>query len=428
MTRQDGARQQQDASLPQAAATGTAEKAAAEVSAAAAVGSTSGPLLASGGAAVSVAQQITRVAREAGVGPFRQFREILALRGGERGLRAPDYYAFGLYRPDLSPEDKRAFVSDAASSRLNLRLSPPMLTHLRGFLSDKFAYPLYLEALGMPTTRLAAAYLPGRDAGNRPSLADADAIARYLGHEARLPLFGKPLYSLRALGSVLIAARSADGATLTLGDGRQVGTQEVAAQIAKDHPSGYLFQQVVAQDPQVTARVGPAVATLRMVTVIAEDRPELLYALWKMPAPQAHSDNFWQAGSLIAPVDVGTGTVGSARRGTGPDSAWLDLHPATGAELRGYALPQWQAARDLALRAHAQFPVNGILGFDIALGADGPLVVECNENPSHTLYQFATGRGFLNAEFRAVIARIEARNARLQSAREARHAYFAQGG
>ena len=63
----------------------------------------------------------------------------------------------------------------------------------------------------------------------------------------------------------------------------------------------------------------------------------------------------------------------------------------------------------LACDAHAVFPEFGICGFDIAITPEGPKVLECNDNPSHMLYQLAAQRGVNNAELVPVWDQVIAR-------------------
>jgi hypothetical protein len=110
--------------------------------------------------------------------------------------------------------------------------------------------------------------------------------------------------------------------------------------------------------------------------------------------------------------------VQKIRHGSGPDTQWVETHPVTGAQLQGMTLPSWQSVLDLATAAHATVPDNGILGWDIAITPQGALLIECNENTGHGLYQLASGRGALNADFLPVFDKITARNARILQAFE----------
>lgn len=114
--------------------------------------------------------------------------------------------------------------------------------------------------------------------------------------------------------------------------------------------------------------------------------------------------------------------VGALRtlRGTGLKAEALETHPTSGAQVVGAMLPHWDETLKTACDAHAVFPEFGICGFDIAVTADGPKVLEYNDNPSHMLYQIAAGRGLVNANlapiWQAVSDRQTKQVARLKAA------------
>ena len=362
---------------------------------------------------------IAQVARKAGVSPFRQFADIVRLKGGKTRLTAREYYEFQVYDPALNPAQKRAFVGERGSFALNLRLAPPGLTNMRNFLADKVGLTAMMGALGLATTHMQAAFAPSRGFGALPTLRSAADVARFLTSQARFPLFGKPVRGSQALGSVLITGVK-DGMA-RLGNGQNVAVADLADEIARNTTYGYVLQDAVTPHPQIAALTGSqTLSTIRVVTVNHDDRPEVLYTVWKLPSATAMSDNFWQKGSLISLVDPASGTVQKIRYGSGPETQWVDTHPVTGAPLRGLTLPCWQSVLDLATAAHAVVPDNGILGWDIAITPEGALLIECNENTGHALYQLASGRGVLNGDFLPIFDKIVARNARILAAFEAR--------
>jgi D-alanine-D-alanine ligase-like ATP-grasp enzyme len=55
-------------------------------------------------------------------------------------------------------------------------------------------------------------------------------------------------------------------------------------------------------------------------------------------------------------------------------------------------------------------PEAGVIGWDVAISPDGPLIIECNTNPFHTLYQMAHRRGVRNPDFMPVFERVAARS------------------
>ena len=365
------------------------------------------------------------VARKHGVSPFRQMADMWKLKGGANQIVAAEYYEYQLYLPEMTPAQKKEFVGEKGSFALNLRLAPPNFTHQRNFLADKVALTTMMGALGLPTTTIQACFHPYRGFGQTLTLRDAAAIRAFLTGPARYPLFGKPIRGAGSFGSVSI--RRIEGEVAHLANGATIPLASLCDQIAGCTEFGYVFQDAVIQHPQVAEICGSAgVSTIRAVTVNDNDRPRMLYALWKLPAAGAMSDNFWQKGSLIALIDHATGQVQKVRYGTGPDTQWVQDHPVTGARLAGITLPGWDKVVTLAESLHAVMPDNGILGWDIALTPEGARLIECNENTGHGLYQLASGRGVLNADFAPTFAAVEARNARLLAAISARKAAHAK--
>jgi hypothetical protein len=359
------------------------------------------------------------VARQHGVSPLKQFADLWRLKGGRTQLVAREYYDYQLYLPSFSAEEKREFVGEKGSLALNLRLAPPAFTNMRNFLADKVGLTTLMAGMGLATTRIQACFHPFRGFGTLPTLRSAAEIRAFLTGPARYPLFGKPIRGAGSFGSVMVERLEGDLAHL--GNGATLGLEALCAQIAAEVTYGYVFQDAVVPHPQMTAiHGGRAVSTVRAVTVNASDRPEMLYALVKLPAATAMSDNFWQKGSLIALVNCATGVVEKVRYGSALDTQWVEAHPLTGAPVKGITLPHWPSVVDLALAAHAVVPDNGILGWDIALTPEGARLIECNENTGHGLYQLASGRGVLNADFAPKFAAVEARNARLIAAFDAR--------
>ena len=178
------------------------------------------------------------------------------------------------------------------------------------------------------------------------------------------------------------------------------------------YSGGFLFQDALTPHPDMAHIAGSSIGCVRVVTVNDGSGPKPAYAVWKMPAPDAMSDNFWQAGSLLAHLDLGTGEVLSCILGTGLAAEALSTHPTSGEQVLGTMLPHWEETLKIAQDAHAVFPEFGICGFDIAVTAEGPHILECNDNPSHMLYQMAAGRGVANTYLAPVWQAVTERQAK----------------
>lgn len=353
---------------------------------------------------------VAAAAKQSGVSPFTQFYHMLKLRYGARGIRFNDYYDLRLFDPAKSMEEKREFVGSDANLELNKRLSNADEVKLeRQILMRKALAEAYFRSKELPVTTTQATLGYNGQISYIPNLDSEAAVREFLREKAVYPLFAKPDMGSRSVGSARIDDYDPATDTLTIGNGKSAKVTDFACEIVEDYSDGFVFQHVVRQHPEATRVAGRSVGTVRVVTVHDGDIANILYALWKLPAPQAMSDNFWQDGSLLAALDPADGAIRTVRKGTGIRQELLDSHPATGASFDGFRIPMWQDVVRLATAAHETLPKIGILGFDIALGEDGPLIVECNTNPFHTLYQIAEGRGIYCKDLRPRIEKVASR-------------------
>lgn len=360
---------------------------------------------------------VAAAARQSGVSPLTQLYHMVRLRYGARGIRFNDYYDLRLFDPAKSMEEKREFVGSDANLELNRRLSNPDEVKLeRQILMRKALAEAYFRSKGLAVTTTQATLGYDGQISYIPNLDDAAAVMRFLRETAVYPLFAKPDSGSRSVGSARIDSYDPAADTLAIGNGKIVTVADFAREIVEDYSAGFVFQHVVDQHPEATRIAGKSVGTVRVVTVHDGERAHVLYALWKLPAPTAMSDNFWQDGSLLAALNPETGAIRTVRRGTGIRQEVLDTHPATGAAFGGVVLPMWDRVVTLATAAHDTLPKIGILGFDIALGRDEPLIVECNTNPFHTLYQIAEGRGIYCKDLRPRIEQVARRFGRVDPA------------
>lgn len=352
------------------------------------------------------ASMMVEVARKHGISPLRQMRESFRLALGKPKLSLHEYYSFGLYNPDLSWAEKQEYIGLKSNSIMNEWLSPPKMQLLRRFANDKILLTSTIRQLGFLSTETQAVVSSTTRYGNVEAITSAEGLKDFLLNRARFPLFGKPKDFFGSYGSALI--RGLDGDRVVLGNGKYVDINAFCRELISDYGSGYLLQSALQQHEDMKAVTGEAVGSLRIVTVREETMPHVLYSSWKIPAPSAMSDNFWQDGSMIAPIDVATGQAGQAWVGTGLESRTIDTHPVSGAPITGAQLPHWQEACRVAREVHAMLPEAGVIGWDVAISPEGPRIIECNTNPFHTLYQMAHRRGVRNADFMPVFKRVAA--------------------
>jgi hypothetical protein len=165
----------------------------------------------------------------------------------------------------------------------------------------------------------------------------------------------------------------------------------------------WLVQPRIVPHPALAAIAMSALPTARMTTIFNEDGvPELVTSVLRFPSVAGSLIDNIKAGGLMAPIDPESGVLGAACRGKAAGE--VETHPVTGAPVAGLALPDWDAAKAMALQAHAKaFPEYSMIGWDIAFAADGPMFIEGNGKPCIVVAQRATGRGIGDTRFGALI-------------------------
>lgn len=342
------------------------------------------------------AKALSDAARARGISALRLAAEIIRLSRGRQGLSRHDYFLFGVHQPQLTDAERREFLGTGVANRINLTLTPKGSQSLTGVFADKVLTDLLLGSVGLPRAEIRALAAPLRPQMPFRVLSGAAEIAAFLTQPGTLPIFGKPVNKARSLGAISILDRS--GQDLRLGDGREVPALVLATEIMEAYPDGYMFQELMQPHPQLATIVGPVIGSVRIVTLRLGGEIRPLYAAIKMPGAGQMVDDVSSYINSMAAVDVRTGRMIRGHDAQRLGGSFMPLNPVTGALIAGAQLPDWPAAVDLAVRVHALFPRQGILGPDIALTPDGPKITEVNGNPSHGFYQKCYARGFMDGE------------------------------
>ena len=149
-----------------------------------------------------------------------------------------------------------------------------------------------------------------------------------------------------------------------------------------------------------------ALPTVRALTIINEQgRPELVAAVFRMSIGANRTVDNIHAGGLACRVSLDEGALGLASNlGTDARLGWCSRNPTTGAQIEGTRLPYWDEARALAVAAHGAFDDRLLIGWDIGILDDGPIVLEGNRGPDMDLMQRFMETGFMTHRFGELIA------------------------
>lgn len=363
------------------------------------------------GRRVNVNAALAFAAKARKVSPWRIGLETLFLSVGSSKLDAKDYFLHGAWQPGLMWSGRKAFIGSSVNFALNSALNPVPTEEGRANIGDKLRSEKFFRAAGLPVVPIKAVAATQDPENGQRWLSDPTAVMHFLREPGALPCFGKPVHGSIGLGAVRLEGWE-DDETLRLGSGRRVTAKDLIAEIWAEHSAGYIFAQIASPHPELERLIGPIIGSLRVVTVDAGGGPEVLYSVLKAPARDATVDSAaGPLGSVVA-VDLHSGCIlrEQDRRSLGGIDSETNL--VSGAALAGQILPDFAVALRMAREAHASLGDHGILGIDIFLTDQGPLVSEANANPHHLMYQIGFARGLLNAD---LLPRLEAVRARYRS-------------
>ena len=101
------------------------------------------------------------------------------------------------------------------------------------------------------------------------------------------------------------------------------------------------------------------------------------------------ADNFHQGGKGVL-VDIETGKL----KGNGIDKKLDESENSiTGIKFDGFQIPYWEEIKDMVLEAALVNDKVNIVGWDIAISKDGPLIIEGNRGPGFDLVQILLKKG-----------------------------------
>jgi hypothetical protein len=360
------------------------------------------------------AQQLVEAWRDArlvaarnGVSTFRILRELVVLNA-THSLGVRPYFQYRLFDPALSPEDKRRYLPDTpwANARLWSRFTPKQYGCL---YANKLIFNRFFSALGLPVARILGVYDPlvGHTMDGRPLRSPAD-LRDWLPSVAKDGFVFKAIEGVRG-HSILVfdgPARHDPNRFATLAgqlyDADQlVAFAEDTAELKRHRPGAnrraFLIEERIRPHPKLAEFIGPTLCSVRLQTIIAVDgKPKIIAAVFKLQPEPVGVDHLIY-GAVGCWVDLESGALlGGRTRDSLEDS---ELIPGTEKSFIGFQLPDWEKAKELALRAAEAFPWARSIGWDVAMSERGPVLIEGNEEWSPSLIQMPAPHGLMTGEF-----------------------------
>lgn len=267
--------------------------------------------------------------------------------GFHYGAGQTDYYQAGMY--ELNASQRRDLITSGVSNSIVAKFDDKAYMHFfqnKNEFNEKFAKYVNRDWLLVQ------------------SEADRDAFGKLTVGKEQLIL--KPMAGMGGSGVRKIPADPA-----------------VFDEVLESAPC--MIEEIIVQVPEMAALNATSVNTVRPITFLRKDGTPVLLACFVRIGDGGVVDNFC-SGGMAAPVNVETGVV------EGPacneEAEAFSVHPTSGEKIVGFQIPRFQELKAMVLEAAEIVPQIRYVGWDVAVTAGGPVLIEGNEYPAHGFYNF----------------------------------------
>lgn len=154
-------------------------------------------------------------------------------------------------------------------------------------------------------------------------------------------------------------------------------------------PDG-LIEGFFKQHPDMQKFSLKSVNTIRVGTIVSYDnvpgvengKVNIVYAGLRMGCGEKYVDNL-HSGGIMTDIDLDTGVI--VTDGVDFDNNVYTEHPDTGAKIKGFKIPYFDKLKEMIEEAAAG--IEGYYGWDVAIGENGPVIIEVNTNAGPTALQ-----------------------------------------
>lgn len=150
------------------------------------------------------------------------------------------------------------------------------------------------------------------------------------------------------------------------------------------------LEELIVQHKKMNILCPSSVNTIRVMTFVNNNKSEILYAALRVGNGVYEVDNFHKGGMGVS-IDTRTGKLkGNA---IDKDLNEYKVHPTTRIYFNKYELPFWKETRKLVLEAALVNQNIKVVGWDVAITKNGPILVEGNRRPGFDLVQVLSKKG-----------------------------------
>lgn len=145
-----------------------------------------------------------------------------------------------------------------------------------------------------------------------------------------------------------------------------------------------IIEELIVQHEALNKLYPYSINSLRIVTIVEDNIPHVVYVVSKMGNEGKFVDNMENSG-LCCPVNIKTCEISGVAHTS--KLVNYDEHPYTKVKLVGYKLPYIKEAIELVKKAALEVKEIRYVGWDVFIGPDGPGIIEGNDYPGYDFWQ-----------------------------------------
>lgn len=137
----------------------------------------------------------------------------------------------------------------------------------------------------------------------------------------------------------------------------------------------YLVEEVIVQHNKMNELYEKSINTLRIISFLTEDNEVVILNAILRIGNGGKVDNFSSGGMYTFIDDEGKVLLPAIDE----LGKVYEIHPITNTKIVGFQIPQFEKVKELVQKIAKKIPEVRYVGWDIAVGNDGPILIEGNE-------------------------------------------------
>lgn len=238
-------------------------------------------------------------------------------------------------------------------------------------LRDKLVFSLFAEGIGVKTVKILFYTTEGKL---------FDYATKEECHVDKLLLMGdtkmfcKPLDGEEGKGAFVLQVKNG----VFYQNGTPEGIDQIRSILTQQR---YLVQEFLTQHEEMSRLHSQSINTIRLVTVrgIKDGEIHILPSILRIGTGDSVMDNTSRGGVAVG-VNIETGYLKQYGFFKPQYGTKTDVHPDSKIKFEDFQIPYFEEVKRQAVYFHSMIPQIHSVGWDIAVGPNGPIFVEGNDN------------------------------------------------